>query len=248
MLKKRLIITLTFLDGVLFRTKNFKPDYRYTKNFVDLWSIDELILIDISKKKRTKKFLDLVIFFSSNCFVPIAVGGGIKTLNDADIFFKSGADKIILGTNSIKNPDLVNKISKKYGSQSIIQSIDCKKKLSASNRYEVMINSGQERLEIDPIKFSLNALTNGAGEILINNIDNDGGLLGYDLDLINLFKKKISCPILALGGAGNWQHILDLFIKTDISAACTQNIFHFTEESILSAKKFLFDNKIKVRQ
>jgi imidazole glycerol-phosphate synthase subunit HisF len=246
LLKKRIIITLTFLNGVLFRTKKFKPDYRYTKNFIDLWSIDELILIDISEKKFSKNFLDLIAFFSKNCFVPISVGGGIATIENADIFFKNGADKIVLGSNSINKKDLIEQISKKYGNQSIIQSVDCKKILK-DNTYVVMGSSGTENLLQNPIEFSIKALAKGVGEIMINNIDNDGSLMGYDIDLIKLVSKKINCPILALGGAGNWQHILDLLSKTDISAACTQNIFHFTEESILSAKKFLKDNNIKVR-
>jgi len=246
LLKKRIIITLTFLNGVLFRTKKFKPDYRYTKNFIDLWSIDELILIDISEKKFSKNFLDLIAFFSKNCFVPISVGGGITTIENADIFFKNGADKIVLGSNAINKKNLIGQISKKYGNQSIIQSVDCKKILK-DNTYTVMGSSRTENLLQNPIEFSLKALERGAGEIMINNIDNDGSLMGYDLDLIKLVSKKINCPILALGGAGNWQHILDLLSETDISAACTQNIFHFTEESILSAKKFLKDNNIKVR-
>jgi cyclase len=246
MLKKRIIITLTFLDGVLFRTKKFKPDYRYTKNFIDFWSIDELILIDISKKKFSKNFIDLISFFSKNCFVPISVGGGIATIENADIYFKNGADKIVLGSNVINKKNLIEEISKKYGNQSIIQSVDCKK-IIKNNSYTVMGNSGTENLLQDPIQFSLKALARGVGEIMINNIDNDGSLMGYDLNLIKLVSKKINCPILALGGAGNWQHILDLLIQTDISAACTQNIFHFTEESILSAKKFLKDKNIKVR-
>ena len=126
MLKKRIIITLTFLNGVLFRTKKFKPDYRYTKNFIDLWSIDELILIDISEKKFSKNFLDLIAFFSKNCFVPISVGGGIASIENADIFFKNGADKIVLGSNAINKKNLIKKISKKYGNQSIIQSVERK--------------------------------------------------------------------------------------------------------------------------
>ncbi len=246
MLKKRIIIALTFLDGVLFRTKNFKPDYRYTKNFIDLWSIDELILIDISQKKFSKEFLELINFFSKNCFVPLSVGGGIKKIRDADLFFKNGADKIILGSNSINEPELIKNISQKYGNQSIIQSIDCKK-VEKENTFTVMSNSGKNDLLLDPVKFGLKALSAGAGEILINHIDNDGSLLGYDLDLINSVSKELDCPILALGGAGNWQHILDLFLNTNISAACTQNIFHFAEESILSAKKFLKNNEINVR-
>tara|TARA_Y100000591_G_scaffold315272_1_gene322691 strand:+ start:2126 stop:2869 length:744 start_codon:yes stop_codon:yes gene_type:complete len=246
LLKKRIIITLTFLDGVLFRTKKFKPDYRYTKNFIDFWSIDELILIDISKKKFSKNFIDLISFFSKNCFVPISVGGGIATIENADIYFKNGADKIVLGSNVINKKNLIEEISKKYGNQSIIQSVDCKR-IFKNNNYTVMGNSGTENLLQDPIQFSLKALARGVGEIMINNIDNDGSLMGYDLNLIKLVSKKINCPILALGGAGNWQHILDLLIQTDISAACTQNIFHFTEESILSAKKFLKGKNINVR-
>ena len=136
---------------------------------------------------------------------------------------------------------------KKYGNQSIIQSIDCIKNFN-SDKYKVMKNSGKEVLNDDPIKSCQKAILNGAGEILVNNIDNDGSLLGYDLKLINYISKNIKCPILALGGAGNWQHILDLFFKTNISGACTQNIFHFTEESILSAKKFLRNNNIEVRK
>ena len=246
MIKKRIIITLTFLNGVLFRTKNFKPDYRYTKNFVDLWSIDELILIDISEKKFSKNFLELIVFFSRNCFVPISVGGGIATVENADVLFKNGADKVVLGSVAINNKDLIEKISKKYGNQSIIQSVDCKK-IHKNNSYTVMGSSGTENLLQNPIEFSIKALARGAGEIMINNIDNDGSLMGYDLKLIKMVSEKINSPILALGGAGNWQHMLDLLSKTDISGACTQNIFHFTEESIFSAKKFLKDNNIKVR-
>ncbi len=244
MLKKRLIISLTFLDGVLFRTKKFKPDYRYTKNFIDLWSIDELILIDISKNKFSKKFFDVIKYFSTNCHVPISVGGGIKSLENANEYFKFGADKIILGPNSNLKEDLIKKISEKYGNQSIIQTVDCIKK---DNSFVLMRDSGKNFLSNDIISFCKKSVEMGAGEILVNNIDNDGSLLGYDIDLIKLVSEKINCPILALGGAGNWQHIYELFKNTDISAACTQNIFHFTEESIISAKKFLKSNKIKIR-
>ena len=245
MIKKRIVITLTFNDGVLFRTKKFKPDYRYTKNFVDLWSIDELIIINFSKKKNINNFIKTIDFFSKNCFVPITVGGGIKKLEEVDLLFRNGADKVLLGSNSIDNPDLINLISNKYGNQSITQSIDCKKK--GDNDYLLMKNSATTTSNINPIKFSEEAMKHGIGELLINSVDNDGSLLGYDIDLINLFSKKIDCPLLALGGAGNWEHILELFKKTNISAACTQNIFHFTEKSITSAKKFLQHNNINIR-
>ena len=244
MLKKRLIITLTFLDCVLFRTKKFKPDYRYTKNFIDLFSIDELILIDISKKKFSPNFLEIVNYFSKNCFVPICVGGGIKELTHADNYFQIGADKVLIGTSLINEKNVVGQMVNKYGSQAIIQSIDIKKK---DRKYALYSNSGRKLEKIDPLTAIEEATNNKVGEILINNIDLDGSLLGYDIEIINKLKTKANCPLLALGGAGNWQHFTDLFFKTDISAVCTQNIFHFTEESIISAKKFLKNKKINIR-
>ena len=141
MLKKRLIISLTFNDGILFRTKKFHPDYRYTKNFVDLWTADEIILLDVSKKnKLSKKFLEIVKYFSLNCFVPISAGGGIKSMKDVSLLFKTGVDKVIINSSTYKNPNLVKKISKSYGSQAVIHSIDCKKK--PDGNYTVMVNNG----------------------------------------------------------------------------------------------------------
>jgi cyclase len=246
MLKKRLILVLTFNEGVLFRTKKFVADYRYTKNFIDFWSADEIILLDISKKnKLSQKFLEIVRFFSSNCFLPISVGGGIRSFEDAVNLFKQGADKIVLNSSTYKNPNLIRKISKVFGSQSIIHSIDCIK--IQKKKYEVIINNTL-KTNLEPIEWAKIAIQNGCGELLINSIDNDGSLLGYDLELINLIVKKVNIPCLALGGAGNWDHILQLFKKTNISGACTQNIYHFTNESLKSAKEYLKKNKVLIRQ
>ena len=111
-----------------------------------------------------------------------------------------------------------------------------------------MKNSGEIATDYNLIKTIKSFIKFGAGEILINNIDNDGGLLGYDLKLIKKISKEIDSPLLALGGAGNWHHLLELFKKTNISAACTQNIYHFTEESVKSAKRFLLANNINIRK
>ncbi len=245
MVKKRIIITLTFLEGILFRTKKFIPDYRYTKNFINFWNIDELILIDISKKKFDKKFLEIIKLFSKNCFVPITVGGGIKNIENADLLFKIGADKILLGFESYKNRSFLEILNKKYGNQSIIQSVDLKKKI---NEYKIMTNSGQKETSIDPIDFCQKVQETGVGEILINCVDNDGGLLGYDLKAIELLNDSIKCPKLVLGGCGNWEHMEECFVKYDVSGACTQNIFHFTDESIVSAKNYLIEKKILIRK
>ena len=245
MVKKRIIICLTFLDGVLFRTKKFNPDYRYTKNFVDFWNIDELILIDISKKKFEKKFLDIVSFFSQNCFVPISVGGGIKDINHAELYFKKGSDKIILGFESFLNPKLLTEISRKFGNQSIIQSLDYKK---IDGKYSLVKESGKETTNVSPVDFCSYVQEIGIGEILFNSVDQDGGLLGYDLNILEQVNHLIKCPKLILGGCGNWSHMQEAFINYDLSGACTQNIFHFTDKSIVSAKSYLQNKKIYLRK
>lgn len=245
MLKKRLIITLTFNNGVLFRTKNFKPDYRYTKNFIDLWSIDELIIIDVSQKKNFNQFLNIVKFFSKNCFVPLTVGGGLNNLNQVDQCFNHGADKVLLGSRSIQKPEFITKISKKFGNQSIVQSVDFKRIKNGS--YVAMSQSGKKISNNEIVKLCKKYIEKGAGEILLNNVDSDGSLLGYDFKFLKKISTKIKCPIMVLGGAGKWDHILEIFKKTNIQAACTQNIYHFTEESIMSAKRFLKNKRITIR-
>ena len=129
MLKKRLIISLTFKDGVLFRTKNFCPDYRYTKNFIDLWNADEIILIDVSDagKKLSEKFKEIIKFFINNCHLPISVGGGISSLENAQSIFDLGVEKIIMNSSTYYNSKLTSDLVTKFGSSSIIQSIDFKK-------------------------------------------------------------------------------------------------------------------------
>ncbi len=244
MLKKRIIITLCLKDGVLFRTKKFQPDYRYTKNFVDLWHLDELILIDISKKKFQKNFINNIKKFSKNFLVPLTVGGGIKKLEHVQTMMDAGADKVVVSTGAFENKKLLDQISKNYGSQAIISSIDCKR---VNDKYLLMKNHGKELVKEKPLDWAKHCINSGAGELLINNIDFDGSLLGFDLKLVKLFSKNVNLPIIALGGAGNWEHILELFNKTNISGACTQNIYHFTNQSLLSLKDFLKKNKINIR-
>ncbi len=245
MIKKRIILALTFKDGVLFRTKKFKPDYRYTKNFIDLWSADEMILIDISENKQKKNFIDIVKFFSNNCHLPISVGGGIKNISQVKKLFKLGADKIILNSSSFYDWDIIKKVSQIYGSQSIIHSVDCK--LIKSKKFKVAINNGTKIVSYNPIEWVKKAISYGCGEILINDIDYDGSLIGYNIPLIKNITSKIKKPCLALGGAGSWNHIYELFKKTNVSGACTQNIYHFTNESINSLKNFLKSKKIPIR-
>lgn len=246
MLKKRIIISLTFQDGVLFRTKKFIPDYRYTKNFVDLWNADEIILIDVSNKenKLNDNFIEVVNFFINNCHLPISVGGGINSILNAKKVFDLGVERIILNSASYYNKNITDEICETYGSSSVIHSLDCKK---IKDEYYVYINNGKDRVKKNILE-CCNFINNlNVGELLINSIDNDGGLMGFDIELIKLISKNVNLPIIVQGGAGNWDHFFKVLNLEYINGACTQNIYHFTELSLLALKEYLFKKGVAIR-
>lgn len=248
MLAKRVVTLLTLNEGVLFRTKVFEPDYRYTSNFIDTWSVDEIIILDITRKsnEKTKKlFIESVSKFVKKCFVPMTIGGKIKNLNDVSNLMQLGADKVAINTQAIIEPEFISKISNSYGSQAVVLSIDVKK---TKNDYEVYSHNGTKPTGLSPEKWAKIGEKLGAGEILLTSIDRDGFLGGYDLELCKRIKSAVNLPVVILGGCGNWNHMLEAFKYCDIDAVCTQNIFHFTEESIYSAKLFLYNSKINVRK
>jgi imidazole glycerol-phosphate synthase subunit HisF len=248
MLRKRLITVLTFNEGVLFRTKNFEPDYRYTHNFIDAWSVDEMIILNITRNNSSKddKFFDVISKFASNCFVPLTIGGGIRSLADVKNFLDAGADKVVLNTGALKNPDLISKVAKIYGKQCIVISIDVKK--NANGAYEVYDTFGTRNTKKNPVLWAKEAESLGAGEIMLNSIDLDGSLLGYDLQLCQKVVKKLEIPLLICGGAGNWKHFAAALKEGNVSGFCTSNIYHFTETSIKSAKLFLKNKGFNIRE
>ncbi len=247
MLKKRLIISLTFKDGILFRTKNFSPDYRYTKNFIDLWNADEIILIDVSDagKKLNNKFIEIIQFFIKNCHLPISVGGGILSMEKAQNIFNLGVEKIIMNSSTYYNPRLTEDLITNFGSSSVIQSIDFKK--GQDNEYSILVDNGKTTVNQNTKDYIKHLMNLRAGEILFNSIDNDGGLLGFDINLIDNFSKFVNSPIIIQGGGGSWSHFYDVLKFDCVSAACTQNIYHFTETSLKSAKGYLKSKNIEVR-
>jgi imidazole glycerol-phosphate synthase subunit HisF len=247
MLRKRVVTVLTFNDGVLFRTKLFNPDYRYTLNFVDAWSVDEIVALDVTRpgQGERKNFFDVVKRFASGCFVPLAAGGGIRNMEDVKAFLDAGADKVVINTGAIERPELINEIARSYGSQCVVVSVDAKR--HDDDSYEVMSHFGQEPTGLSPVTWSKKAEALGAGEILITSIDRDGWLQGYDIELCRAVGEAVNIPVLILGGAGNWKHMAAGFEDGLASAVCTQNIYHFTETSIRSAKDYLAKKGFPVR-
>lgn len=247
MIKKRIISSLTFNDGILFRTKKFTPDYRYTVNFIDSWEVDEIIALDITRANTfpNNNFINILQNLSSKCLVPLSAGGKIRTLDDAKLLFDNGADKIVLNTGAFDNVKLIEKIANAYGVQSIILSVDYK---STGIGKEVFVENGARptnMLVIDWLNYVMNS--HEIGEILLTSIDHDGALEGADLEFIQLISKQINLPILIRGGIGNWRHFYDGFELTNAAGICTQNIYHLTANSILSAKKYLKSRNIDIR-
>jgi len=247
MVRKRLIIVLTINNGVLFRTRNFIPDYRYTINFVDAWSVDEVVLLDITRPGDgdRKNFYEVIKFFSKNCFVPLTVGGGVKSINDFKILLGMGADKVSINTSALENPNIITEAAKSFGSQCVVVSIDAKK--NSAEEYRVFSDFGTKETEHNPNDWAKEITRLGAGEILIQSIDRDGMLEGYDNELNKMISDSVNIPVLVCGGAGNWQNFLDGFTKGNASAVCTTNIYHFTESSIKSAKQYLKKANIHIR-
>lgn len=247
MLKKRLITVLTFNDGVLFRTKLFNPDYRYTHNFIDSWSIDEIVILDITRTGDGNKenFYNMVKTVATKCFVPLGVGGGVKTVDDFKKLLRIGADKVIINTEAVKNPQLITEAAKLFGTQCVVVSIDARK--HEDGKYEVYTEFGQKPTGMDPVEWAKKAQILGAGEIMITSIERDGFLEGYDNTLNKMVSEAVDIPVLVCGGAGKWQDFVDGFLLGKASAVCTTNIYHFTETSIKSAKNYMKNAGIDVR-
>jgi len=245
--RNRLVTVLTLNDGILFRTKHFTPDYRYTSNFVDLWSIDEIVVLDVTRPGHGERahFYDAVSRLAENCFVPLAVGGGVRSFADARMLLSVGADKIVVNTGALERPELITEIATAYGAQCVVVSIDAQP--LGEGRYDVRSHFGATSTGLSPGQWARRAESLGAGEIFITSIDKDGSLEGYDNELNKLVSDAVAVPVLVCGGAGNWQHFVDGFRIGGASAVCTTNIYHFTDTSIRSAKRFLEQAGISIR-
>jgi len=247
LLRNRLITVLTINNGVLFRTRNFIPDYRYTLNFVDAWSIDEIVILDITRerKKNYEQFYNVVKNISENCFVPLSVGGGVSCIEDFSKLLNIGADKVTLNSQAFEQPQLITSAAKKFGTQCVVVSIDVKK--NNNGEYKVFTEFGQKATNLCPKEWSKRVEEYGAGEILLTSIEKDGSLEGYDNELNSIVSEAVNIPVLVAGGAGKWQDFVDGIQVGKASAVCTTNIYHFTENSISSAKQFMTNNDVNVR-
>ena len=177
--------------------------------------------------------------------MPLTVGGKISSLEDIEKRLYLGADKISINSKAIEDNKFVNKSSKEFGSQCIVVSIDVK---IENGLYKVYSHKKKSSLEIDAKTFIKQCEENGAGEILLNSVDKDGKGSGYDLEMINSVTKEISIPVIACGGVSQWEHFAEGLKKTNIDAIAAANIFHYKDQSVFLAKKYLYEKQFNIRK
>lgn len=249
MLKKRVIPVLLLKNGRMVKGKQFTL-YRDTGDPVSQAKIynahntDELVFLDIEATlKNSNTLVDIIKKVSKECFMPLSVGGGISSVDDASYLIGAGADKVIINSATINNPRLISDCSKKFGKQAVIVSIDLKKE---NDSYIIYTNSGNKRENIDFLTHLKKMIDAGAGEILINSINNDGMMQGYDLDLLKLSIKNCKIPIIISGGAGHFEHLYEGLNYGAHAVACA-SLFHFGDNNPTRARSFLLNKGIPMK-
>jgi cyclase len=225
---------------------------------------DEIVFLDITAShERRGTMVEVIEKTSENVFVPLTVGGGIRTVEDARKVFNAGADKIAINTAAIKNPKLVDEIAKYFGSQACVVAIDAKRRYITSRReasgktivrtpegpcwYECSVYGGREFIGLDALKWAGEVERRGAGEILLTSMDRDGTTDGYDIPLTKAVSERVKLPVIASGGCGELEHIYEVFKKTRGTAALAASIFHYNIFRIGDVKKYLAEKGITVR-
>ncbi|WP_129671604.1 glycosyl amidation-associated protein WbuZ [Candidatus Chloroploca sp. Khr17] len=208
--------------------------------------VDELILLDITatRDKRPPDF-ELVDELADECFMPLTIGGGVRTIEDVRHLLQVGADKIALNTAAIEEPNLITQIANHFGSQCVVVSIDVR--CHAQQKYEVFTHAGTIATGRDPASWAQEVQDRGAGEILLTSIERDGTMSGYNNDLTAKVSTTVSIPVIASGGAGNYQHMASVLREGGASAVAAASIFHFTQQTPLEAKRYLHEHGFMVR-
>jgi len=251
MLKKRIIPCLDVKNGRVVKGINFinlvdaGNPVEQAKIYSD-GGADEVCFLDITASNENRDILlDTVQKTAEQCFVPLTVGGGVRSIQDIRNLLMAGADKVSINTAAIKNPNFIKEAALKFGSQCIVVAIDAKN--TGNNKWNIFIHGGRDATELDALEFALLAQNNGAGEILLTSMDKDGTKSGYDLELTKAISSSLNVPVVASGGVGTLDHIKDGIVKGGASAVLAASIFHFGEFSIAEVKEYLNSQSVSVR-
>lgn len=251
MLKTRIIPTLLFKGMGLVKGKSFDSWRRVgaalqSIRVYNLREVDELVFLDIGatpggKRPDFREIDDL----ADNCFMPMTVGGGVKTLDDIRDLLAVGADKVAINTAALETPELIRAGAAEFGAQCIVVSIDVTR--DAAGKAQVVSHCGKNATGRDPVEWAKEAARLGAGEILLTNAQRDGTMTGYDTDLVREVAAAVNVPVIASGGCGSYADMADVLSTTRASAVAAASIFHFTEQTPREAKAYLAERGFKVR-
>ena len=250
MLKNRIIPCLDVKNGRVVKGINFL-DLKDAGDPVEQAKIysdggaDEICFLDITASNENRDTIyDVVERTSKKCFVPLTVGGGVRGVEDISKLLNCGADKVSINTAAVQSPKMIIESSKKFGSQCIVVAIDAKKN---GNKWEVFTHGGRKNTNLDAIEFGKKMEDNGAGELLVTSMDRDGTQIGYDNDLMFKISSTVNIPVIASGGVGNLDHLVDGIKLGNASAVLAASIFHYGTHSINEAKQYLNSKGIPVR-
>lgn len=250
MLSKRIIACLDVRDGKVVKGVNFEGlrdagDPAALARRYNVEGIDEVVILDVTATIESRQArAHTISAVAREIFLPLTVGGGIRTEDDAAAAIDAGADKVSLNTAALDNPGLITTLANRYGSQAVIVAIDAKR---LDNQFAVFARSGKAGTARSAIEWAREATARGAGEILLTSIDRDGTKAGFDCEMTAAVSDAVDIPVIASGGAGTFEHFAEVFGPGHADAALAASIFHFNEKSVLQLKEFLANRQIPVR-
>ena len=251
MLAKRIIPCLDVRDGRVVKGVNFvnirdAGDPVELARFYSDQGADEIVFLDITATSDGRATVaDAVERTAEQVFVPLTVGGGIRTLEDFRQLLRAGADKISVNSAAVKDPGLISRAAERFGSQCVVLAIDARRRPEGS--YEVVVAGGRTPTGLDAVEWARRGEALGAGEILLTSMDADGTKAGFDLEMTRAVTQAVSIPVIASGGCGSLEHFAQVFAETDCDAALAASLFHFGELTVPQVKEYLRKRKIPVR-
>ncbi len=251
MLKLRVMPTLLYkglglVKGIGFDSWRRVGSAMQAVKVYNMREVDELVFLDIAATGEGRRpDFALIDELADECFMPLTVGGGIRTAEDVRELLRVGADKVSVNTAAVANPGLIREIAGRFGSQCVVASIDARRR--ADGTYEVYTHSGTVAAGRDPADVAREAEANGAGEILVTSIERDGTMSGYDLELTRRVSASVAIPVIASGGAGCYEDMARAIVEGKASAVAAASIFHFTQQTPLEAKRCLREKGLAVR-